>query len=240
VAGRAGHDYLAFSGEPRSDAAWRVRDLEDTPAGLRFVAVGPGEEFALTTPLLGTMNARNVLGVAAVCRALGVPADAIQRAATGFRGVRRRQQILLDGPLTLIDDFAHHPTAIAATLAAVRSRYPGRRTWALFDPRSNTSRRRTFQSEIAAALGAAERVVIGPVHNLAQIAEAERFSPEEAARDAARAGGDACALEDYDAVVAMVERDARPGDVVVALSNGAFGGVVSRLAWILAERSHLA
>jgi len=236
VARRAARDFLTFSDDPASDAAWRVRDLEDTPAGLRFVAAGPGEELALTTPLLGTMNARNVLGVAAVCRALGVPAAAIQRAAASFRGVRRRQQVLLDGPITLIDDFAHHPTAIAATLAAVRSRYPGRRTWALFDPRSNTSRRRTFQSEIGAALGAAQRVVIGPVHNLAQIAEAERFSPGEAARDAGRGGGDACALDDFDAVVALVERDVRPGDVVVALSNGAFGGVVARLERSLASR----
>jgi len=79
-------------------------------------------------------------------------------------------------------------------------------------------------------------VVIGPVHNLAQIAEAERFSPGEAARDAGRGGGDACALDDFDAVVALVERDVRPGDVVVALSNGAFGGVVARLERSLASR----
>ena len=78
--------------------------------------------------------------------------------------------------------------------------------------------------------------MIGPVHNVAQIDEAERFSPGEAARDAARAGSDACALDDFDAVVALVEKDARPGDVVVALSNGAFGGVVARLAQSLAAR----
>jgi UDP-N-acetylmuramate: L-alanyl-gamma-D-glutamyl-meso-diaminopimelate ligase len=234
VARRSGRRFLAFSDDARADAAWRVRDLEDTPAGLRFTASGPDEEIALTSPLLGTMNARNILGAAALCRALGVAPDAIQRAAAGFRGVRRRQQVLLDDPITLIDDFAHHPTAIAATLAAVRSRYPGRRTWALFDPRSNTSRRRTFQAEIGAALGAADRVVIGPVHNLDQLGEAERFSPAEAARDVERAGGQARALDDHDEVVAAVASEARPGDVVVALSNGAFGGVVRKLEALLA------
>jgi UDP-N-acetylmuramate: L-alanyl-gamma-D-glutamyl-meso-diaminopimelate ligase len=211
--------------------------LTDTPEGLRFVAAGPGAEIMLTTPLLGTMNARNVLGVAALCRALGVPADAIQRAAASFRGVRRRQQVLLDGPVTLIDDFAHHPTAIAATLAAVRSRYPGRRVVALFDPRSNTSRRRTFQREIADALAGAERVVIAPVHNVAQLAESERFSPEEAVADVARAGREASAPADFEALADLVEREARAGDVVVALSNGAFGGVVARLARTLAVQA---
>lgn len=234
VARRAGRPFQSFSDSASSAADWRVRALEDTPSGLRFVAAGPGEELELTTPLLGTMNARNVLGVAALCRALGVGADAIQRAAASFRGVRRRQQVVLDAPITLIDDFAHHPTAIAATIAAVRSRYPGRTLWALFDPRSNTSRRRTFQSEIGAALGAADRVVVGPVHNLTQLAESERFSPEEAARDAGRTARTSCALDSHDAVAELVEREARPGDVVVALSNGAFGGVVARLARSLA------
>ena len=237
VARRAGRPFHAFSDRASSDADWRVQALADTPRGLRFVAVGPGEEIALTTPLLGTMNARNVLGVAALCRALGVPADAIQRAAASFHGVRRRQQLLLAEPVTLIDDFAHHPTAIAATIAAVRSRYPGRTVWALFDPRSNTSRRRTFQSEIGVALGGADHVVVGPVHNLAQLAESERFSSAEAARDAGRSARSACALDSHEAVAELVEREARPGDVVVALSNGAFGGVVARLAQSLAAGS---
>jgi UDP-N-acetylmuramate: L-alanyl-gamma-D-glutamyl-meso-diaminopimelate ligase len=225
VAQRAGKPFLTFSDDPSRGADWSVRELSDTPEGLRFVAAGPGEQIALTTPLLGTMNARNVLGVTAICRA-----------AASFHGVRRRQQILVAEPITLIDDFAHHPTAIAATIAAVRSRYPGRRLWAMFDPRSNTSRRRTFQREIGAALGSADRVIVGPVHNQGQLAESERFSPEEAARDAGRTAQAACALETHDAVVELVEREAVPGDVVVALSNGAFGGVVGRLARSLEAR----
>lgn len=236
VARRAGKPFLSFAEDPSRAADWSVRDLTDTPQGLRFVASGPGEEIPLATPLLGMMNARNVLGVTAICRALGVEPEVIRRAAASFHGVRRRQQVLVAGPVTLIDDFAHHPTAIAATIAAVRSRYPGRRLWALFDPRSNTSRRRTFQREIGAALGAADRVIVGPVHNLGQLAESERFSPEEAARDAARTANGACALETHDAVAEVVEREAEPGDVVVALSNGAFGGVIARLARTFGER----
>jgi len=236
VARRAGKPFLTFSDDPARGADWSVRGLEDTPDGLRFVAAGPREEIALATPLLGTMNARNVLGVTAICRALGVEVDAIRRAAAGFHGVRRRQQVLVAEPVTLIDDFAHHPTAIAATIAAVRSRYPGRRVWAMFDPRSNTSRRRTFQREIGEALGAADRVIVGPVHEQGKLAEAERFSPVEAARDAARTAQSACALDTHEAVADLVEREAEPGDVVVALSNGAFGGVVARLAASLRER----
>jgi UDP-N-acetylmuramate: L-alanyl-gamma-D-glutamyl-meso-diaminopimelate ligase len=236
VARRSGHAFRTFSGEAGTAADWRVRGLEDGPHGLRFVAAGPDEEIELASPLLGLMNARNLLGVTALCRALGVAPDAIQRAAAGCRGVRRRQQVVVDGEVTLIDDFAHHPTAIAATIAAVRSRYPGRRLWALFDPRSNTSRRRTFQAEIATALAGADQVVIGPVHNADQLAAGDRFSPEEAAAEVARAGRAARALDAHDAVAATVEREARPGDVVVVLSNGAFGGLVGRLAASLGSR----
>jgi UDP-N-acetylmuramate: L-alanyl-gamma-D-glutamyl-meso-diaminopimelate ligase len=236
VARRSGRSFTTFSGEAEARADWRVTCLADGEAGLRFTAAGLGEAIELGTPLLGVMNARNLLGVTATCRALGVAPGAIARAAASCRGVRRRQQVLLDAPVTLIDDFAHHPTAIAATLAAVRSRYAGRRVWALFDPRSNTSRRRTFQQEIGAALAAADRVVVGPVHNAEQLAEAERFSPAEAVRAARDAGRTADALDDFDALAALVEREAAPGDVVVALSNGAFGGVVRRLEASLAAR----
>lgn len=236
VAARSGRSFTTFSGEPEAKADWRVRSLTDGPGGLRFTAAGPGESIELTTPLLGVMNARNLLGVTAMCRALGVEAAAIARAAASCRGVRRRQEVVLEAPVTLIDDFAHHPTAIEATLGAVRSRYAGRRLWALFDPRSNTSRRRTFQVEIARALAAADRVLIGPVHNAAQLAPAERFSAAEAARAIAEAGRPAAALDDFAALAEIVEREAEPGDVVVALSNGAFGGVVARLARTLAAR----
>jgi len=180
------------------------------------------------------MNARNLLGVAALCRLLEVAPSDIAAAAGAFHGVRRRQEVLLTHPVVLIDDFAHHPTAIKATLAAVRSRYPRRRTWALFDPRSNTSRRRVFQDELASALAAADIAVIGPVFAADKLAPEERFSPEAAARAIKGWGREAVAAFDHDAVVAAVSSRARGGDVVVVLSNGAFGGVAGRLRSVLA------
>src|SRR5262249_51527464 len=135
VAGASGRAFATFSDRADSGASWRVVGLADGRAGLRFEAAGPGESIALESPLLGAMNARTLLGVIAIARAIDVPVDAIREAAATFRGVRRRQQIVAQGRAVLIDDFAHHPTAIAATLAAVRSRFADARVWALFDPR---------------------------------------------------------------------------------------------------------
>jgi UDP-N-acetylmuramate: L-alanyl-gamma-D-glutamyl-meso-diaminopimelate ligase len=229
--------FRSFSTEASQGADWSLTGLADTATGLRLTVRGPDEQLVLESPLLGAMNARNLLGVAALCRQLGLPAADVCAAARSFHGVRRRQEVVVQAPITLIDDFAHHPTAIGATLEAVRSRYPGRRLWALFDPRSNTSRRRVFQHELARALAAADAVVIGPVFAAEKLPPAERFSPPDAAREIAAAGVEAVLAQDHDAVAAAVESGARPGDVVVVLSNGAFGGVVARLKGALGRGS---
>jgi UDP-N-acetylmuramate: L-alanyl-gamma-D-glutamyl-meso-diaminopimelate ligase len=228
VARGSGRAFVTFGEGPVND--WRVEGLADSPSGLRFSAVGAGESIALESPLLGAMNARNLLGTAALAHALGIDREAIQSAAASFHGVRRRQQIVARGAATLIDDFAHHPTAIAATLAAVRSRFPTARVWALFDPRSNTTRRRVFQKEIARSLAIADRIAIGPVHDVSRIEASERFSPEEAVREIAAEGKVAFAAREHAELEASVVADVQPGDVVVALSNGAFGGIVARLS----------
>jgi len=232
VARESGARYATFGS---SGADWVTEDLSDGPAGLRFVARGPGESFAVGSPLLGRMNARNLLGVAALARRLGVPVDAIQRAAETFHGVRRRQEVVVDGAITLIDDFAHHPTAIAATLEAVRARYPGRVVRALFDPRSNTTRRRIFQDEIATALAGADHVLFGPVHRAALLDVSDRFSPDEACAKIASLGSTAVSIEEHGALAERVLAEAKAGDVVVVLSNGAFGGIVQRLKEGLAK-----
>src|SRR5262249_5637615 len=131
----------------------------------------------------------------------------------------------------------HHPTAVAETLASVRSRYPGRRVWALFDPRSNTTRRRVFQDDLARALAAADVVVIGPVFGAEKLAPAERFSPATAAQAITAAGREAIVAPDHDHVVESVLSGARENDVVVALSNGAFGNIVPRLREHLTRKS---
>jgi UDP-N-acetylmuramate: L-alanyl-gamma-D-glutamyl-meso-diaminopimelate ligase len=228
VARRAERPFVTFAAEAHAD--WRVKDVRDGPGGLRFTADGPGEAIEIETPLLGAMNARNLLGVIALTRMLGVASESLREAAATFHGVRRRQEVVCDGPVTLIDDFAHHPTAIVATLAAVRSRYPGRRVWALFDPRSNTTRRRVFQDDIASALGGADVIVIGPVHRADALDPLERFSPEEAAATLVARGRSAEAAADTDRLAERVLTGARGGDVVVTLSNGSFGGVIARLA----------
>lgn len=227
VARSSGRGVATFSASGEAD--WYAEDLIDGPEGLRFVLRGPGEEIAIRSPLLGRMNVRNLVGVAVLARLLQVPAAAVQGAAETFHGVRRRQQIVVDGAVTLIDDFAHHPTAIDGTLAAVRERYPGRRVWALFDPRSNTTRRRIFQQQIADALSRADVVRIGPVDRADQLASDDRFSPEDACARISERGRQARFAADHERLADGVLDEARPGDVIVVMSNGAFGGVLARL-----------
>ena len=231
VARASGHRFVSFAGG--ADADWRITDLTDGPGGLRFRASGPGESIDFLTPMLGAMNARNLLGVALLARAFDVPVEVIREAAATFHGVRRRQEVVVDGPVTLVDDFAHHPTSIALALAAVRSRFPGRRHWALFDPRSNTTRRSIFQEEITASLSSADCVCIGPVNRPELLEPAERFSPEAAVAGVQAQGRQGFACEDPDAIYARLQKDVREGDVVTILSNGAFGGLRQRLtAWL--------
>jgi UDP-N-acetylmuramate: L-alanyl-gamma-D-glutamyl-meso-diaminopimelate ligase len=181
---------------------------------------------------MGEMNVRNALGVFALARGLGLASAEIVPALDEFRGVRRRQEILADGAVTVIDDFAHHPTAIAATLDAVRQRHPGRRLWAVFEPRSNTSRRRIFQEEFPRALAAADRVVLAEPYVKASdpLPEAERLSAAAVVEDIARRGRAAVAFAETDDILAELGREVEPGDVVVFLSNGAFGGLPRRFA----------
>jgi UDP-N-acetylmuramate: L-alanyl-gamma-D-glutamyl-meso-diaminopimelate ligase len=211
---------------------WRAADVRDTGEATTFTLVEPGgRRHAATLGIPGAMNVANALGVIALAHAIGVPVGSAVGALAGFRGVRRRQEILGTARgITVIDDFAHHPTAVAGTVAALRARFPGRRLWALFEPRSNTSRRRVFQDAFVAAFAGADRLTVAGVHRQQQLAEDERFSPEELIAALARRGvaGETC--DDVDAIAALVGREAAPGDVVVLMSNGGFGGLAQKLA----------
>ena len=234
VAGASGHAFVSFA--EQADADWQITGLADGPGGLRFRAEGPGESIDFLTPMLGAMNARNLLGVALLARAFDVPTEAICEAAASFHGVRRRQEVVIDGPITLVDDFAHHPTSIALALDAVRSRFPERRVWAVFDPRSNTTRRSIFQNEITRALSVADCVCIGPVNRPELLEADERFSPEaaiESLKGRREPGAPGFACRDTDEIYDRLRREVREGDVVTILSNGAFGGLRGRLAeWL--------
>jgi UDP-N-acetylmuramate: L-alanyl-gamma-D-glutamyl-meso-diaminopimelate ligase len=233
AAARARCRVLRYGIEDGSDV--EARRLAPGPEGTRFeLAVrGAGTANALL-PAWGTYNVANALAALAVATARGVP---LERAAAGlarWRGVKRRQEIRGEaGGVTVVDDFGHHPTAVRETLAALRGRFPGRPLVAVFEPRSNTSRRAVFQREYAEAFDAAARVVVqivpdAPIYS-AFGGEPERLSADRLARDIAARGIPAVALPDVDAIVDHLAKSCASGDVVVTLSNGGFGGIWGKL-----------
>jgi UDP-N-acetylmuramate: L-alanyl-gamma-D-glutamyl-meso-diaminopimelate ligase len=213
-------------------AHWRAVDVEADEEVTRFLVQHQGQQLGtIHWALVGRHNIQNALGVIAVARRLGVSFGAIQKGLQSFAGVKRRQEVRgIVREITVIDDFAHHPTAIRETLAALRTRHDGRRLWAIFEPRSATSRRATFQDDFVEALAEADRVVIGGLFNPDNIPAEARLSPERLARDIARrCGKDAVHLPEVDAIVDHVSTAARPGDVVAIMSNGGFGGIHEKL-----------
>src|SRR5262245_55161459 len=186
------------------------------------------------TPLHGGFNVENSLGALATVVALGVPQAEALAALPRFRGVKRRMEVRgTAGGVTVLDDFAHHPTAVAASLGAARARFPGRRVLAVFEPRSNTSRRAVFQDEYADALSQADLVFVRRVPD-APIYSAfgevrDRLSAERLVEAVAQRGRPAVAREAVEELVAEIAERARPGDVVLVMSNGDFGGIWGKL-----------
>jgi len=210
---------------------WRAEAIRDTGMQTEFVLHPPdGTPLPASCRGPGAMNVANALGVLTVADAIGVPRAVAISAVSSFRGVRRRQEVIGAGRgIVLIDDFAHHPTAVAATLAALRARYGARRIWALFEPRSNTSRRRVFQDAFAAAFAAANRVTLAGVHHKEKLPEAERLSTETLVQSLRARGVAAELCDDAAEIATLVARDATPGDVIVLMSNGGFGGLAQSL-----------
>lgn len=221
-------------------AAWRAVDLADTGGEQHFaIERGGAVEARAVIGAAGRINACNALGVYAMARCLGLPPSAILPGLRAFRGVARRQEVVGDfGGVTVVDDFAHHPTAVAGAIAAMRSRFGGRRLWAVFEPRSNTSRRKVFQREYAEALVQADAVIIGGVFRKEtdQVAAGEQFSPLQLVGDLAGRGVSARALSEAGEIAAQLAAEVRSGDVVLMMSNGGFGGLRGRLAALLEER----
>jgi UDP-N-acetylmuramate: L-alanyl-gamma-D-glutamyl-meso-diaminopimelate ligase len=221
-------------------AEWSAGALEISAEGTAFdVRRGGAVLTRAFLPLHGRHNVANALGALATADRLGVPLPEAAAALRRFRGVRRRQELRGEvGGVAVLDDFAHHPTAVRETLAGLRARFPGRRLVAVFEPRSNTSRRAVFQKDFAEALRAADRVVVAtpsdaPLYSATGEVR-ERLSAETLAADLRAAGRDAVALPDVDAIVAHLARSCAAGDVVVTLSNGGFGGIWEKLLATLA------
>lgn len=223
-----------------ADATWQVRDIHDDGSHLYFTVIHQQKEFGrFTTPMMGQMNARNALGVSALCCELGLSAAEIALGLASFLGVERRQELVGEANgITIIDDFAHHPTAVTVTIEAVRLRYLNRRLWAIFEPRSNTCRRRIFQKPLTAALALADRVVIGAVYTKPQdpLATEDLFSPAELAADLQALGTEAHAGQGVDEICSFLAEKCRSGDVVLIMSNGAFGGLPRKLLGALGRQ----
>jgi UDP-N-acetylmuramate: L-alanyl-gamma-D-glutamyl-meso-diaminopimelate ligase len=165
----------------------------------------------------------------------GIPVAAIQEALASFKSVKRRLEVRAEvGGVTVVDDFAHHPTAIRETLRALRGRYPGRRLWAVLEPRSNTLRRNVFAADLVESLALADKVVLAAVFKSESIPVAERLVPEDVVARLNDAGTPAMMLADADAIVAAISEQARAGDVVAIMSNGGFGGIYDKLPRALA------
>jgi UDP-N-acetylmuramate: L-alanyl-gamma-D-glutamyl-meso-diaminopimelate ligase len=214
-----------------ADATWRAEKIWDDGRATRFTIVTPEDQrWPAALPAPGAMNVANALGVATLASAIGVPLEGTIQAFASFQGVRRRQEVIAEGRgFTVIDDFAHHPTAVAATVAALRARYPKRKLWALFEPRSNTTRRRVFQDAFAAAFAGVDRVTFGAVHRRDQLPANEQLSIDELLASLGRRGIRAESCEHPDDIARLVASSAAPGQVIVLMSNGGFGGLAGKL-----------
>ena len=218
------------------DLDWQAHDLQATGTRTAFRVRRKGTPFgSFELPLLGAHNVRNATAAIAIAAEVGVGADRIAQALARFAGVKRRLEVVgvADG-VTVYDDFAHHPTAVAETLAGLRAANPSARIWAVFEPRSASSCRRVFQNEFARALEAADQVLFAPVFR-SKLAEAERLSLPDLVRALCAQDRSARAAESLDAIVATIVDEHREGDLVVMMSNGGFGGIHRRLLDALAQ-----
>jgi UDP-N-acetylmuramate: L-alanyl-gamma-D-glutamyl-meso-diaminopimelate ligase len=217
---------------------WQAHDLVVSGTSTSFwVRQGGVPAGSFEVPLLGAYNVRNALAAIAVGAAVGLSTDTMTTSLRRFKGVRRRLQHRGTARgVAVYDDFAHHPTAIGETLAGVRSAYPKRRIWAIFEPRSATSCRRVFQADFARALSRADRVILPAVFR-STLPDAERLSADQLVTDLKAAGVDARYIPGTDDIVSTVSREARDGDLVVIMSNGGFDDIHRKLLAVLERPS---
>jgi UDP-N-acetylmuramate: L-alanyl-gamma-D-glutamyl-meso-diaminopimelate ligase len=219
-------------------AEYHAGDAAFGAEGVRFRIYGPdGETADLLLPMSGYHNVENATGVYAAARRLGVSPAAIARGFAGFKGVKRRQEPRGEiGGVLVIDDFAHHPTAVRETIEGIRQRYAGRRLWAVFEPRSNTSRRNVHQAEYAAAFDRADLVTIRLPEPHDQVPPDQQLDVAAIVASLNGRGIEAAASGEVAELVRIVSGGARPGDVILVMSNGAFGGFIPALLSALWER----
>jgi UDP-N-acetylmuramate: L-alanyl-gamma-D-glutamyl-meso-diaminopimelate ligase len=215
------------------NCAQRIRDVAYSSTGSRFKLGDDNFEISL----VGEFNVRNAAMAVAAARFYDVPKAKIDIALKSFSGIARRQEVRGEARgVKVIDDFGHHPTAIAQTLQGLRHRYRGHRLWAVFEPRSNTTRRAVFQRQLPEALQLADGVFIAQVAKLEQIPEKERLNPEAVVEAIAAAGRPAFYEENADAIVDRIVPMLRQKDVVVVFSNGGFDNIHEKLLKTLGSK----
>jgi UDP-N-acetylmuramate: L-alanyl-gamma-D-glutamyl-meso-diaminopimelate ligase len=217
------------------DAEWRAADIASHGGATTFRVLHRGrDEGEWSMTLVGAHNVRNALAAIAVGRECGVPLQTLREGLAAFTGVKRRLEVVgTRRDIVVYDDFAHHPTAVAETLSALRAAQPDRRIWAIFEPRSASSCRRVFQDDFARAFAPATEVVVASVFR-SSLPPEERLSEDQLVNDLKRSGTPARHLPDVDTIVKEVVREAKPGDVIVVMSNGGFGGIHGKLLEALA------
>ncbi len=208
------------------DNAVRAFNLRFGPTATEFEI--PSFKFHLN--LVGELNVRNALAVVGAAKHCGLKNQQIQDAFSTFKGIKRRMEVRgISGGVTVVDDFGHHPTAIRETLKALRLRFPGQKIWAVFEPRSNTTRRNIFQSEMVSAFTDADGVVVAEVARLDQLPPNERLDPARLMRELEATGKKAAYLPDADRIVEHLRKEVSPGEVVCVFSNGGFGNIHAKL-----------
>ncbi len=226
-----------YGAGPRSN--WRIANLRFEPDRTFWSVVRQGKPWMdFEFSLAGEYNVWNATAAAALAFACGISTEQIAEALKTFRSVKRRLEVKAQvNGITIIDDFAHHPTAIAGTLKALRERYAGARLWAILEPRSNTLRRRVLQADLARSLALADEIVVAGVFRSEAVPENERLDLAELAVDVQKHGRRARLATDADAIVDLIVPELRSGDIVAILSNGGFGGIYEKLPARLRARA---
>jgi UDP-N-acetylmuramate: L-alanyl-gamma-D-glutamyl-meso-diaminopimelate ligase len=221
----------------KTTGGWKITNLRFEPDRTSWLVLKEGKAWAeFESPLAGEYNVWNATAAAALASAYGVPVGEIQTALKTFKSVKRRLEVKAQvNGITIIDDFAHHPTAIAGTLKALRGRYPTARLWAILEPRSNTLRRRILQADLARGLSLADEIIVAAVFRSDAVPENERLELPALAAEIHQNGRRARLLADADAIVQTAAPEMRSGDVVAILSNGGFGGIYEKLPARLRE-----
>jgi len=228
-------EYYSTRGAP--EATWHGSVVSADPEGMTFSVRRSGEAVGtFRSALIGEHNLANLVSVVALLIHEGHTPDAIRDALASYTGVKRRQTVFAEPRgITLIDDFAHHPTAVVATIDATRLRFGDRPLWVVFEPRTNTTRRNIFQDRYGRAFDGADHLLVAPVHAVESIPENERFDPARLVAESREGGVDASLTDGVNEIIARLAADASPGDVVLILSNGGFGGIYERLPIALGD-----